>query len=75
MWYFGGTGAVQVDTLGLVPFTVAGSPVQAEPAPINEPFALVTLLVALILFAAWQLRAPGSGKREGKKGRSGVARF
>ncbi|MGH8173013.1 MAG: hypothetical protein ACREPX_07680 [Rhodanobacteraceae bacterium] len=49
-------------TLGIVPFTVAGSSAVAVPAPTLNPFALLTLMFALPLIA-WFWRARQNGFR------------
>jgi len=56
MRYSDGTGVIQIDTLGIVPFTVQGGPFQAEPAPTNGISALVAMILALIVIAAWRMR-------------------
>ena len=45
-----------VITLGVVPFTVAGAPASAVPAPTNSPLALLALFLVVASVALWVLR-------------------
>ncbi len=51
-WPFG----YAVETLGIVPFTVANSPALAVPTPVNSPLALAGLILIILGLTAFALR-------------------
>ncbi|MEO7063554.1 MAG: hypothetical protein ABI082_07275 [Dokdonella sp.] len=55
--YFGVTGLLVTETIGTVPFTVGATPVPAVPAPVNEPVALLLLILVIIGLATCKVHA------------------
>ena len=55
--YYGVTGILVAETIGNVPFRVDATPTSAVPAPINEPIALLLLILIIIGLATCSLRA------------------
>ena len=58
--YFGSTGILVTDTIGAASFTVGGGTVQAVSAPVNEPAALLLLVLVMLGLAARRLRGRGT---------------